>query len=101
MQVRDDYPPSINSTNDACAEEVEQLLALEYNPSTDTLNMNSVNGDKDEIEATIIPGYPTSSKPQKIKKNVFPDSGASICLAGTNHLKQFNFLPQESHAIKE
>ena len=76
-------------------EEIEDILALKHNPATDTFIMNSVNGDQDEIEATIMLGHFTSSKRQRLIKNMFPDSGASICLAGTHHLAEFKTSTKE------
>ena len=57
--------------------------------------MNSADADRDEIEVTVKPGHFRSSKRQTFVKKVFPDSGASICLGGTQHLEQFGMIPQE------
>ena len=76
-------------------EEVDQVLALEHNLANDTLTVNSVNADQEEIEVTIKPGHFQSSKRKTFTKKVFPDSGASICLAGTQHLKELNIIQQE------
>lgn len=74
---------------------MEQVLALKHNPTTDTYTVNSVNADEEEIEVTVKPGHFLSPKRNSFNKKVFPDSGASICLGGTQHLKQLGMLPQE------
>ena len=70
-------------------------MALNHNPATDTYTVNSVDADQEEIEVTVKPGHFDSSKRRTFKKKVFPDSGASICLGGTQHLNQFGILIQE------
>ena len=37
-----------------------------------------------------IPAQITTEGREPINTNIFPDSGASICLAGTSHLKTLN-----------
>ena len=70
-------------------------MALTHDPVTDTYTINSVDANQDEIEVTIKPGHSSSSRRKTFNKKVFPDSGASICLGGTQHLEEFDMLPQE------
>ena len=75
------------------AEDIEQLMVVKHDPSSDTYA--TVNTNSDEICCTIQVGHIKSSKRQSIQTKVFPDSGATINLAGLQHLTELGITPQE------
>jgi len=74
---------------------VNLIAHVKYDPTTDTF-ASAANTPLDEVPATIIPLIPDHSNIQTTNKlNVFPDSGASICIAGVIHLEQLNVSIQK------
>ena len=63
---------------------MEHLLAVKHNASTNSYT--AVNTNTEQIECTIRPGHAKSESQTPITTTVFPDSGATICLAGPQHL---------------
>ena len=59
-------------------------MAVKHDSSTDTYT--AVNAGTEQIQCTIRPGHAKSTCQKSITTKVFPDSGASICLAGPQHL---------------
>ena len=59
-------------------------MAVKHNSSTDTYT--AVNTDTEQVQCTIQPGHAKSTNRPSIVSKVFPDSGATICLAGPQHL---------------
>ena len=59
-------------------------MAVKHDSSTDTYT--AVNADPEQVQCTIRPGHAKSTCQKSITTKVFPDSGASICLAGPQHL---------------
>ena len=67
--------------------------AVQYNGTTNTYVPKS---DIEEIPAQITLGHPNTGKSRKSKLlNVFPDSGASICLAVIEHIEKMGVKPEE------
>ena len=74
---------------------MDALIAhMIFDPATNTYRPGN-NGSHEEMEATLIPSSPCpdprqardipSSCPTKLR--IYPDSGATICLGGTKHLR--------------
>ena len=55
----------------------------------------AVNSKDDEIPATVVLGHDSMKNKVKAEVDVFPDSGAGICLGGTIHLDLFGILREE------
>ena len=62
-------------------------MAMKHNPSTDTYT--SVNSDTEQVNCTVQLGHAESTSRKPTTTKVFPDSGATICLAGPVHLLLF------------
>ena len=62
---------------------IEYLMIVKHDPSTDTYT--AVNTNIEVIQCTIIVGHPSCRK-APVTTDIFPDSGASICLAGPQHI---------------
>ena len=77
---------------------VERVLAVQQTStqkdSSQTDPIISPLGD-DEVRATVRLGHLKSSNPCVADMNLLPDSGATICLGGTDHLDQLG-LSRES-----
>ena len=52
-------------------------------------SMQPTDKSQEEIDVTITSGH-SKFLPRKTVISVFPDSGASVCLAGKGHMKQLN-----------
>ena len=70
------------------------IVHMIFDPATNTYRPGN-NSSREEVEATLIPFSPCpdprqardipSSRPTKLR--IYPDSGATICLGGTNPLR--------------
>ena len=77
-------------TNPSKSVNSKELIAhIKHNLTNDTYTPASPTSSN-EIFASITPGHFNSINIDSITLPVFPDSGASICLAGTEHLKLLN-----------
>ena len=74
---------------------MDALIAhMIFDPATNTYRPGN-NSSREEVEATLIPFFSCpdprqardilSSRPTKLR--IYPDSGATICLGGTKHLR--------------
>ena len=74
---------------------MDALIAhMVFDPATNTYKPGN-HSSREEVEATLIPFSPCpdprrakdipSSRPTKLR--IYPDSGATICLGGTKHLR--------------
>ena len=70
------------------------IASVWYNAKTDTYIPKS-NTSVEQIDVTLSPCLPQHRKSSPIVMKVFPDSGASICLAGTQHIKNLNLSPAD------
>ena len=62
-------------------------MAVKHDSSTDSYT--AVNTDTEQVKCVIQPGRANSTTQKSITTKVFPDSGASICLAGPQFLLLF------------
>ena len=70
------------------------IASVWYNAKTDTYIPKS-NTTVEQIDVTLSPCLPQDRKSSPIVMKVFPDSGASIYLAGTPHIKNLNLSPAD------
>ena len=55
----------------------------------------SIQTDIEEIPAIVKSTLPKHSHNSPVQISIFPDSGASICLAGPQHMNMMNIVPHE------
>ena len=70
------------------------IASVWYNAKTDTYIPKS-NTTVEQIDVTLSPCLPQDRKSSPIVMKVFPDSGASIYLAGTPHIKNLKLSPAD------
>ena len=63
------------------------IAHVNYNGQSDTYTVSSIN-NTNAIPATICSNKPAHKNLKPITIQIFPDSGASICLPGPHHLDQ-------------
>ena len=83
-------PPNANAMAE---QEVERILIVKNHVTTDTYS--PVKTDCDEIQVNIMLGHPDSHNRPSANMYVFPDSGASIYLAGTHHIEKLDVKRNE------
>ena len=65
------------------------IASVEYDQGSNTFTTTSLRSIE-EIPAILSPSLPRHQHINPVKMNIFPDSGASICLAGPQHMAKFN-----------
>ena len=66
------------------------IASVEYDQVSDTFTTITIFTSIEEIHAVLSSSLPRHQHINPVKMNVFPDSGASICLAGPQHIAKFN-----------
>ena len=66
---------------------VHLIAHVQYNADTDEYT-TTTNEDIEEIPASLTPTCTGGSKTLTKTLMIFPDSGASICLASPKHIKE-------------
>ena len=72
------------------------IASVEYDQDSDTFTTTTTFTSIEEIPSIFSPSLPRHQHINPVKMNVFPDSGASICLAGPQHIAKFNL---ETHDL--
>ena len=62
--------------------------SVEYDQDSDTFTTTLTSIE--EIPAILSPSLPRHRHINPVKMNIFPDSGASLCLVGPKHIAKFN-----------
>ena len=63
------------------------IASVEYDENSDMLTTTAT---VKEIPAILSPSLPQHQHISPVKMNIFPDSGASTCLACPQHIEKFN-----------
>ena len=66
------------------------IASVEYDQDSDTFTTTTTLTSTEEIPAILSPSLPLHQHINPVKMNIFPDSGASMCLAGPQHIAKFN-----------
>ena len=66
------------------------IASAEYDQDSDTFTATTTFTSTEEIPAILSPSLPRHQHINPVKMNIFPDIGASICLAGPQHIAKFN-----------
>ena len=66
------------------------IASVEYDQDSDIFTTTTTLTSIEEIPAILSPSLPRHQHINPVKMNIFPDSGASICLAGPQHIAKFN-----------
>ena len=66
------------------------IASVEYDQDSNTFTTTTALTSIEEIPAILSPSLPRHQHINPVKMNIFPDSGASICLAGPQHMAKFN-----------
>ena len=69
------------------AAHIKLIAHLNYDDQHDTFTVAS-NASIDEISALLTPEINSGETKKSVSMKIFPDSGASICIAGAQHLNQ-------------
>ena len=73
------------------SDSVQALIAsVEYDQDSNTFTPTTTLTSIEEIPAILCPSLPRHQHINSVKMNIFPDSGANICLAGPQHITKFN-----------
>ena len=66
------------------------IASVEYDQDSNKFTTTTSFTSTEEIPAILSPSFPRHQHINPVKMNVFSDSGASICLAGPQHIAKFN-----------
>ena len=76
--------------------DTDRILAVQHTEKETEGVRSALSPPKDdEIRAVVSIGHENSPKPCTADVDIFPDSGASICLAGMHHLEQLGIKENE------
>ena len=82
------------------SDSAQALIApVEYDQDSDTFTTTTTFTSIEEIPVILSLSLPRHQHINPVKMNIFPDSGASICLAGPQHIAKFNLDTHDRYPV--